>query len=280
MCRIVAYLGRPVLLEDVLVSPKNSIVMQSLHARETTLHVNGDGFGVGWYAPEISSAPALFTSISPAWNDRNLLHLTAKIQSPCFFAHVRAASTGGVTNYNCHPFIYGDWMFMHNGEINQFNLVKRHIRHLLDDDIYELIKGDTDSEHIFALFLQVAKGRDLNQLSVVGDVLQETLYKIAEIIKEYGKKGVSYYNICMTDGHRIIATRYCTHEKKKPLTFHYLAGHIFENQEFWVKEEVPPTYIVVSSEKINDLAEGWKDVPAQHMMLIDENKTIQWRPLS
>lgn len=279
MCRIVAYLGRPALLEDILVTPKNSIVMQSLHARETNLRVNGDGFGVGWYAPEISSDPALFTSIAPAWNDRNLLNLTSKIQSPCFFAHVRSASTGGVTNYNCHPFIYDDWMFMHNGEINNFGLVKRHLRHLLSDDIYDWVKGDTDSEHLFALFLQLAKGRDLNQLSVAADVLQETLQTIAEIIKQYGKKGPSYYNICMTDGHRIIASRYCTHEKKKPLTFHYLEGYIFSSGESWVKEEGQPSYIIVSSEKFNDLAVGWEEVPVQHMMLIDENKMIQFRPL-
>jgi len=279
MCRLVAYVGRPTLLENVLVTPKNSIVMQSLHARETNLRTNGDGFGVGWYAPEISSDPALFTSISPAWNDRNLLNLTAKIKSPCFFAHVRSASAGGVTNYNCHPFVYGDWMFMHNGEIYDFILVKRHIRHLLDDDIYDWIKGDTDSEHLFALFLQLAKGRDLTQLSVVADVLQDTFKKIAEVIKEFGRKGPSYFNICLSDGHRIIATRYCTYEKKKALTMHYLVGYMATGQGLWINEAEAPAHVVVSSEKLNDLAMGWQEMPAQHMILIDENKSIQLRAL-
>jgi glutamine amidotransferase len=115
-----------------LVKPVNSIVMQSLHARESTIPTNGDGFGLGWYVPSISVEPALFMSISPAWNDRNLLHLTAKIKSPCFFAHVRAASSGGVANYNCHPFIHEQWMLMHNGRINDFIVIKRHLRHLLE----------------------------------------------------------------------------------------------------------------------------------------------------
>lgn len=279
MCRLVAYLGRPTLLQNVLVIPKNSIVMQSLHARETSLRTNGDGFGVGWYAPEVGDDPALFTSISPAWNDRNLLNLTAKIQSPCFFAHVRSASAGGVTNYNCHPFVYGDWMLMHNGEINNFNQVKRHLRHLLDDDIYDWIKGDTDSEHLFALFLQLAKGRDFTQLSVVADVLQETMQKIEELIKEFGTSGPSYFNICLTDGSRIIATRYCSNPKKKTLTLHYLVGYVLSTQDVWDKEEGSPAYVVVSSEKLNDLDIGWEEVPAQTMVLIDENKTIDLRPL-
>jgi len=275
MCRLVAYMGQPTLLENVLVKPKNSIVMQSLRARETNLRTNGDGFGVGWYAPSISSDPALFTSISPAWNDRNLLNLTAKIQSPCFFAHVRSASAGGVTNFNCHPFVFGDWMFMHNGEIHNFTQLKRHMRHLLEDDIYNWIKGDTDSEHLFALFLQLSKGRDLTNLEVVGDVLQETMQRVGELILEYSKKGPSYYNICITDGKRIVATRYCTQLNKKTLTMHYLVGYSPTLQELWST----PSYVVVSSEKLNDLDVGWEEVPPQSMILIDENKAVSIRSL-
>lgn len=279
MCRLVTYIGPPTLLSNVLVKPKNSIVMQSLHARETVLRTNGDGFGVGWYAPELSSDPALFTSISPAWNDRNLLHLTAKIKSPCFFAHVRSASAGGVTNYNCHPFVYGDWMFMHNGEIGNFITVKRHLRHLLDDDIYNWIKGDTDSEHLFALFLQYAKGNDLTNLEVVAAVLQEAMIKILELIKEYGGTEPAFFNICLTDGKRIVATRYCSSKKNKPLSLHYLIGYAALSEMYVEDKQDNRTYIVISSEKLNDLDIGWEDVPAQHMIMVDENKSIQLRQL-
>lgn len=272
MCRLVAYLGHSTLLENALVKPKNSIVMQSLHARETNLRTNGDGFGLGWYAPEIDADPALFTSIFPAWNDRNLLNLTSKIKSPCFFAHVRSASSGGVSNYNCHPFVYGEWMLMHNGEINDFVHVKRHIRHLLDDDIYHWVKGETDSEHFFGLFLQLGKGKDLNQLSVAGDVLQETIHRIDAVIKEFGRPGASYYNLCLTNGKQMIATRYCSHSKSKPLSMHYLKGEILTEKE-------KPGFVVVSSEKLNDMADGWQDVPAQSMLLVDEHKEIQCRLL-
>jgi glutamine amidotransferase len=278
MCRLVAYLGHPTLLKNALVTPKNSIIMQSLHARETNLRTNGDGFGLGWYAPEVSSDPAIFTSIFPAWNDNNLLHLTAKVQSPCFFAHVRSASAGGVTNFNCHPFIYGDWMLMHNGEIHDFIQIKRHLRHLLEDDIYHWIKGETDSEHLFALFLQLAKGRDLSSLSVAADVLQEALIKIEEVLKEFGTSGPSYYNICLTDGRRIIATRYCTRRKNKPLSLHYLIGKAMATKSRLDKGK-ETAYVVVCSEKLNDLDDGWEDVPVQHMLLIDENKKVQVRAL-
>ena len=136
MCRLVAYLGKPKILNDVLVKPINSLVRQSLHAQESDIPTNGDGFGVGWYVPSISKEPALFKSISPAWNDRNLLHLSEKIESPAFFAHVRAATAGNVSHSNCHPFIHDAWMMMHNGGVADFKKIKRHLRHLLDDDLF------------------------------------------------------------------------------------------------------------------------------------------------
>ncbi len=52
-------------------NPKILSLCKVLHARESTIPTNGDGFCLGWYVPEISPQPALFTSIYPAWNDCN-----------------------------------------------------------------------------------------------------------------------------------------------------------------------------------------------------------------
>lgn len=282
MCRLVAYMGQNILLEDVLVKPINSIVMQSLHARESSLPTNGDGFGLGWYVPAISKNPALFRSIYPAWNDSNLLHLTAKIKSSCFFAHVRASSGGGVTHYNCHPFIYSEWMLMHNGEINDFMAVKRHLRHLLDDDIYNWIKGETDSEHLFALFLQMSKGKNLKKLTDVADILQAALVKTMDLIQEFGQPGPSYFNVCLTDGKRIIATRYCSDLTIVPESMHYSMGSHYEEREgrfHMVPCNGKIGSILVASEKLTNYDLEWHDVPGNHLIMIDTDLSIQLRPL-
>lgn len=280
MCRLIAYMGHDVLLEDVLVHPVNSIIMQSLHARESEVPTNGDGFGVGWYTPDISQEPALFTSISPAWNDQNLLHLTAKIKSPAFFAHVRAASAGGVTSYNCHPFIHGSWMLMHNGGINDFIEVKRHIRHLLDDDVYHWIQGETDSEHLFALFQQFSKGKDLNNLTVVADVMQTVFDTINDLQKQFCTNKTSYFNVCITDGKRIVASRYCTSREFKPASLHYAFGSRFikrGDRYHMLQENGEKNCILVSSEKLTDFDTEWNDVPVNHFLMIDENMHIKTR---
>lgn len=256
--------------------------MQSMHARESQIPTNGDGFGVGWYMPEISATPAIFTSVLPAWNDRNLLHLTAKIESPTFFAHVRAASSGGVTQYNCHPFIHGDWMLMHNGGIYDFMTIKRHLRHLLDDDIYNWILGETDSEHLFALFLQLAKGKDLGQLANVAEVLQNTIQQINALVMEYcPNPGASYFNICLTDGKRMVATRYCSMTDIIPESLHYIteSSLVSRAHRREKKHESETDFVLVASEKLNNFRKDWYDVPVNHLILIDEKQKIQLCPM-
>ena len=115
MCRWMAWLGQPVLVEELLFQTDHGIVDQSLHARIGAEPTNGDGFGLGWYGPR--DGPALFRSATPAWGDENLRELTAAIESPLFLAHVRAATGTPVQQTNCHPFRYGRWIFVHNGYV-------------------------------------------------------------------------------------------------------------------------------------------------------------------
>jgi hypothetical protein len=114
MCRFVAYLGQPTYLEELIARPRHSLLRQSLRAEEAKTVTNGDGFGIGWYGerPE----PAVYREVMPAWSDDNLLALSGTLRSHLFFAHVRAATSGGIARSNCHPFRWRRWLFMHNGQ--------------------------------------------------------------------------------------------------------------------------------------------------------------------
>ena len=151
MCRFVAYLGQPIYLEDLVARPRHSLVQQSLHAERAHTVTNGDGFGIGWYGerPE----PAVYREVMPAWSDENLLALTATVRSPLFFAHVRAATGGGIARSNCHPFRSGSHLFMHNGQIGGYPQVRRALESLLPDGLYAQRRGATDSELLFLLSL-------------------------------------------------------------------------------------------------------------------------------
>ncbi|KTD72655.1 class II glutamine amidotransferase [Legionella tucsonensis] len=276
MCRFVAYIGKEnILLADLLIKPNNSLIKQSLLARESRTLTNGDGFGLGWYT-SFDKMPALFTSLFPAWNDQNFSYLAKKTMAPLFFAHIRAASTGGVSHFNCHPFIYKNWLFMHNGWIPYFKKIKRQIHNLLDDDIYNWVKGSTDSELIFALFLQLAKNSKIKNSYDIYNILLKTLKIIDELVKKHHKKGVSYFNICATDGKRIVAFRYCTSSRSKPETMYFSLG---ENIVQSTTKETIYKYVIIASEKLSTNGFKWQIIPVNHCFMIESNLSISLKKL-
>src|ERR1043165_5881907 len=121
--RGMAWLGQPVLIEELLFDSPHGIVDQSLHSRMGAETTNGDGFGMGWYGG--GEGPAVYHSVAPAWGDANLRELAAHVESPLFLAHVRAAIGSPVQQTNCHPFRRGNWLFLHNGYIADFAKLRR-----------------------------------------------------------------------------------------------------------------------------------------------------------
>jgi glutamine amidotransferase len=130
----------------------NTLVHQSLAASQGAEPVNGDGFGLGWFA-DGSDVPSRYRSTEPAWNDENLREITKTLVSPAFIAHVRAAIGSPVQQSNCHPFRHDDMLFVHNGFVRDFHRMKRDVVLAIDPDLYPQIVGSTDSEHMFYLAL-------------------------------------------------------------------------------------------------------------------------------
>src|SRR6516165_4121075 len=144
MCRWLMYSGSPIMLDKLLLKAKHSLIDQSLLSRSRETPTNGDGFGVGWYRGGMA-VPGLFRSIRPAWNDANLRDLAVHIEAPVFLAHVRASSLTAVQETNCHPFRYGNWLFVHNGEIEEIQKVHRQLLLAVGPEFYPHILGSTDS---------------------------------------------------------------------------------------------------------------------------------------
>ena len=151
VCRWVAYRGEPIAPKELLHDPERSLIEQSRrHAPNMTLP-NGDGTGLGWY--DRRAEPALFRSITPAWGDENLLELATEVRSRLFLAHVRAGTGTPVQQSNCHPFRYQNWLFVHNGYVAHYEIVRRDLLLAVRPDLFTNIAGSTDSELLFHLAL-------------------------------------------------------------------------------------------------------------------------------
>lgn len=136
-------------MDEVIYKPAASRIDQSLQSQMGDTTTNGDGFGIGWYGS--NNKPGVYKDIFPAWNDANLKNLTEQIESHLFIAHIRATTGTAVQRSNSHPFQHKNWIFVHNGLINNFNKIKRDLFLEIDPKLFPLIQGTTDSEIMFYL---------------------------------------------------------------------------------------------------------------------------------
>ena len=279
MCRFLCYRGPPLLAADLLYKPANSLIRQSFKAKERTEPLNGDGFGLGWYTPEIGSTPCVFASLTPAWNNQNLRRLSEHIRSTCFFAHVRAASPGmRVSEANCHPFQYGRFLWMHNGCIRDFGRIKRRLRASLPDDLYTMIEGTTDSEHAFALFLHLLGDSDeFSNARSLGQALVRTIEQLERWTAEAGLSEASYYNFAVTDGVNVAAVRYVSDATVEPQSLYYSQGGKYHCESgvcsFSNCNSAEKT-IIISSERLTDNPEDWFRVAPNHVVTVEQDLSV------
>lgn len=247
------------------------------------IRVNADGFGIAWYSREgldseeyqkqlegaqkdfnASSGvyglraymyeSCIFKFVTPAWSNKNLRNIGDHIRSNLIFAHVRAGSNGlnsqenfrvTVTEENCHPFQYRQWTFMHNGGIPCFENIKFPLVQLLDEMCWHGIAGNTDSEHIFALFLALLPDRDNPNVELAEFIqtVEKTIACILDLCEKHNGKGNNFccsLNLVFTDGCHIVATRYRTTTcdgNTEPPSLYYNWGNNFvcENGLFQMK---------------------------------------------
>ena len=284
MCRFVAYLGPPILADGLVTKPENSLIRQSYQAKEVEMPVNGDGFGLGWYNKDIRDEPGIFKTISPAWNNENLKRNAGILKSNCIFAHVRAATEGLVSRENCHPFRYKQYMMMHNGGVRDFKTIKRDLINRLSSHYYLWITGHTDTEHIFALFMQNVsdlsgerEGADL-PLRFLAGCFKKTFVDIEEMKRARGLEHTALYNLVITDGMRMIATRHSTKPEKESRTLYYTQGKEYkcENNHCWmVNDDGKPEAVLLVSEKLDREEQDWVKVPEHHVLLIDSDLSLE-----
>jgi len=264
MCRFLAYDGPPTLMQGLLLNSAYSLVNQSRHARMRFEPINGDGVGVGWYPEHDDPEPGTFVSIEPAWSNRNLKQIAAKIRTRHFFAHVRDASEGmPVSQSNCHPFQYGPYLWMHNGYFSQFERSRRAFLATLSDRSFAMIKGNTDSEHAFAAFLDEMDRQEGNSDTALYSALLAAMTKIMTIRKAAGSDGPAHMNFAVSNGRTAVFTRFCSDERQTPPSLFYLSGDAR----------------IVASEPLSAVSE-WTEVAAGEALVITQDGEIEARDIA
>lgn len=185
-----------------------SQVHRSLLAAENALGVQSnqhpDGWGVAFY---VDGAPHVTRSPTTALGDALFHRLSGVVSSETVLAHVRKATQGSNTIFNCHPFQYGRWVFAHNGDIPNFESKREALLALVLPRFRRFIMGDTDSEVLFFVFLSVleacaplAAGRNLDAIS---GALKEAVNRARELCDTDGTRAL--LTVVATNGEALVA---------------------------------------------------------------------------
>lgn len=233
MCRHLAYVGEPVRLADLLLTPEHSLLRQSWAPRDMRGGgtVNADGYGIGWYAsgPE----PVRLRRPGPMWTDAALPRLAEETSSGAVLAAVRSATVGmPVVETACAPFTTGRWLFSHNGLVRGWPEAMAPLAERLPVTRLLTMDAPTDSALLWALLRErLAEGADPATAA-------------AELVTEVAAAAPdSRLNLLLTDGERIVGTAW-THA-------------------LWVRAE--PTGVVVASEPYDE-SPAWQEIPDGHLV--------------
>ena len=217
MCRALAYLGEPVVLDNLLFQPDSALVRQSYMPKMLNL-LNLAGFGLrawdrGSHRPD---RPFAYASASPPVFDRNLKNLAEKVRAGCVLAHVRGVAYSEaveISTQNVHPFQFDGlpWALAHNGELARIDELKPLLAAHVRPELRAAIRGTTDSEWIYALFAShISDPRAPS--SAEADVLaalEQALAVLREARRRIGVDVASSVNLFIANGRQLVALRYC-----------------------------------------------------------------------
>lgn len=281
MCRILSYLGQPTLVEELLYNPDNSFIKQSYHPKYMSYLLNLAGFGMaawdrGSYNPQL---PYLYKTPQLPFYDENLRHLAAKITPHCLLAHLRGVAYHEkqvVTRQNVHPFLFPglNIALAHNGSLYDFELMRYDLLEYIKDEYKKCIRGTTDSEWIYAVFLSQLED-DIYEPSKIINATLATLKIIKQVRQKNNIAINSPVNLFITNGEFIAATRFVLDYGWQPadvsLPAHYFTYHSLwytygesyglYDGEYKMKGGNNKLSLIIASEPLTEDTTTWLEVP-------------------
>lgn len=278
MCRIFAF-------RSVLQSRVHKSLLDADNALLNKSQIHSNGWGVAHY---LHGVPHLIKSTTAAFDDNLFKHISGIVSSQTVLAHIRHATQGAAdTTVNCHPFQYGHWTFIHNGNIQSFSHYKKKLLSLIPPHLKKFILGTTDSEIIFYLLLaeieKLGSLESLQHYKLIEEKIYQALIKITQIIgpiysaKKYDNTH-SFLTFTLTNGKQMFAFNggqtlfYSTHKKACPEKNE--CPYYLENCENKTPANQLVNHFILSSEILNN-ENIWSEMQLGDIMGVDEHMFLQ-----
>ncbi len=162
------------------------------------------GWGIGFY----QGGEVLMRRRPIDGDEIDVAKLAGDVRADVLIGHVRTATVGTLRTENTHPFRYRQWLFAKTGTVCQFDAIRDRLVQSVPEFLRSGIRGETDSEIFFHVFLSFLhdNGR-LNDLVVEPPVVREALRSSLAVVDgmtaEVGGEPGDV-NILVTNGDTII----------------------------------------------------------------------------
>lgn len=290
MCRVLSYLGAPILLEELFYKPDNSFIKQSYHPRYMPHLLNLAGFGMmAWDSTSHNPrSPYIYKTPQLPFYDENLKNISSKIKPYCLLTHLRGVTYTEkqvVSRQNVHPFMFegSNVALAHNGLLFEFEKMKFDLLDYINPSYQKNIRGTTDTEWIYALFLsQLAGPAEQYKTADIIAAIIETLKILQRIRHKHNITVNSPVNLFITDGKFLAATRFVfdfgwqlsdsqvsAHFTYHSLWYTYGESYEFFNNEYRMKGGEKRASIIIASEPLTEDATTWVEVPEYTLMVAE-----------
>jgi glutamine amidotransferase len=170
---------------------------------------NPDGWGIGFFQGGevlLQKRPKAAPGVVDFYGQ------VKDLRTDVVVGHVRTATVGvAQKNENTHPFRYRSWLFAHSGTLPRFADIKDEIVSSIPDFLRRNIRGETDSEHLFHLFLAfLHDGGKLEDPLISAHVARGAMRATAAFVDKLAGSaggGANHLNIVATNGRILLATR-------------------------------------------------------------------------
>ena len=220
------------------------------------------------------------------------------------FGHIRAASgETAISVFNCHPFTFGRWTFMHNGGVAHFNRIKKEMVKMISDEALDFMKGTTDTEHLAALFFtnleSVKEGvrawEETHSLDDIKKTIEATITQIFALQRQVVASGTpdpSSLNIAITDGEQLFTMRFRNDpdpDQHPPSLYVSTTAGVAMNRKFpghpdkdganngkgllKLREE-HGDHVIVASEPTTFNLEDWRLIPKNKFIMVGRDMNV------
>jgi predicted glutamine amidotransferase len=201
---------------------------------------------------------------------------SADVRADLVVGHVRNATVGALRTENTHPFRYRQWMFAQTGTVTLFDQVRERLLASVPEFLRAGIRGDTDSEllfHVFLSFLHDA-GR-LNQgvddPPMVRDALRSTITVIDGMTAEVGGEPAQL-NLLVTNGEFVVAVHRAREDREMRYRTYSGRGDadLLIGDDLALKRKIPEVagmhFVLLASDFDDPPSARWKPI-AQHAIV-------------